>query len=56
MFHGLKDIALLPGALNDTWQWIDKDLTLITIPDAGHFVQHDAADIVTKKMVSWLTE
>jgi pimeloyl-ACP methyl ester carboxylesterase len=56
MFHGLKDIALLPGALNDTWQWIDKDLTLITIPDAGHFVQHDAADLVTKKMVSWLTE
>jgi len=56
MFHGLKDIALLPGALNDTWQWIDKDLTLITIPDAGHFVQHDAADVVTKKMVSWLVD
>ncbi|MBI2479464.1 MAG: alpha/beta hydrolase [Planctomycetia bacterium] len=56
MFHGLKDVALLPGALNDTWQWVDKDLTLITIPDAGHFVQHDAAAFVTKKMVNWLTE
>lgn len=56
MFHGLKDVALLPGALNDTWQWIDNDLTLITIPNAGHFVQHDAADFVTKKMVGWLTE
>ena len=56
MFHGLKDVALLPGALNDTWEWIDKDLTLITIPEAGHFVQHDAAELVTKKMVSWLTE
>src|SRR5262249_10628423 len=21
MFHGLKDKALLPGALNDTWKW-----------------------------------
>jgi epoxide hydrolase 4 len=55
MFHGLKDTALLPGALNDTWKWLDKDLTLITIPGAGHFVQQDAADKVTKAMVSWLT-
>ncbi|MBI3839395.1 MAG: alpha/beta hydrolase [Planctomycetia bacterium] len=55
MFHGLKDTALLPGALNDTWNWLDKDLTLITIPGANHFVQQDAADKVTKAMVSWLT-
>lgn len=56
MFHGLKDPFLLPGALNDTWQWIDNDLTLITIPDAGHFVQQDAAEFVTKKMIGWLAE
>ncbi len=56
MFHGLKDTALLPGALNGTWDWVAKDLTLITIPDAGHFVQHDAKDLVTKKMVSWLAD
>lgn len=55
MFHGLKDTALLPGALNDTWKYLDKDLTLITIPGASHFVQQDAADKVTKCMVSWLT-
>ena len=55
MFHGLKDTALLPGALNDTWQWVQKDLTLITIPDAGHFVQQDAAAFVTRNMVRWLT-
>ena len=55
MFHGLKDVALLPGALNGTWDWIDNDLTLITIPGASHFVQQDAADLVTKNMVSWLT-
>src|SRR5262249_40474179 len=36
MFHGLNDTALLPGALNDTWNWVEKDLTLITIPGAGH--------------------
>lgn len=56
MLHGLNDTALLPGALNDTWKWIDNEFTLITIPGAGHFVQQDAADLVTKRMVGWLTE
>jgi pimeloyl-ACP methyl ester carboxylesterase len=55
MIHGLKDTALLPGGLNDTWQWLDKDLTLVTIPHAGHFVQQDAAEFVTKQMTNWLT-
>ena len=54
MFHGLKDWVLLPGALNDTWQWIDNELTLVTIPQAGRFVQRDAADHVTQVMRSWL--
>ena len=55
MIHGLKDTALLPGGLNDTWQWLEKDLTLVTIPAAGHFVQQDAADFVTQQMKNWLT-
>jgi pimeloyl-ACP methyl ester carboxylesterase len=54
LIHGLKDTALLPGALNDTWNWIDNDLTLVTIPGAGHFVQQDQADLVTRTMVAWL--
>lgn len=54
VFHGLKDSALLPGALNDTWKWIDNDLTLVTIPESGHFVQQDAADKVTRCMSAWL--
>jgi pimeloyl-ACP methyl ester carboxylesterase len=54
MIHGLKDWALLPGALNNTWEWLDQDLTLITLPTAGHFVQQDAADQVTKAMRLWL--
>ena len=52
--HGLDDQALLPGALNNTWEWIDGDLTLTTIPDAGHFVQQDAADLVTRTIRAWL--
>jgi pimeloyl-ACP methyl ester carboxylesterase len=55
LIHGLKDQALLPGALNDTWNWIDADLTLVTIPGAGHFVQQDASDLVTRTIVSWLS-
>ena len=55
MIHGLKDTALLPGALNDTWKYVGKDLTLVTIPEAGHFVQQDAAEFVTKQLVNWLT-
>ncbi len=54
MIHGLGDTALLPGALNDTWKWIDAELTLVTIPGAGHFVQQDAAEKVTKLMADWL--
>jgi epoxide hydrolase 4 len=56
MFHGLNDKALLPGALNDTWKWLDKDLTLVTIPGADHWVHHDAAALVTKTMVRWLND
>ncbi len=53
--HGLKDPYLLPGALNDTWEWVGADLTLVTIPEAGHFVQQDAAELVTRIMRSWLS-
>jgi pimeloyl-ACP methyl ester carboxylesterase len=56
MIHGLDDRYLLPGALNDTWKWVEKDLTLITVPGAGHFVHRDKPEFVTRKMVGWLTE
>mgnify|MGYP005726751393 CR=1 FL=1 len=54
MFHGLEDQALLPGALSGTWDWVEKDLTLVTIPGANHFVQQDAADMVSETMRDWL--
>lgn len=56
MIHGLDDRYLLPGALNDTWKWVEKDLTIITVPGAGHFVHRDKPAFVTRKMVGWLTE
>mgnify|MGYP003676747276 FL=1 len=54
MMHGLDDQALLPAALNDTWKWLEKDLTLVTVPGAGHFVQQDASAMVTRSMRMWL--
>jgi epoxide hydrolase 4 len=54
MIHGLNDTALLPGALNNTWEWLEKDLTLVTIPGAGHFVQQDASEMVTRSIKMWL--
>jgi pimeloyl-ACP methyl ester carboxylesterase len=53
-FHGLADQALLPGALSGTWDLVEKDFTLVTIPGAGHFVQQDAPDLVSTTMSDWL--
>src|SRR5688572_8411520 len=54
MFHGLGDRALNADGLSGTWNWLEKDLTLVTIPGAGHFVQQDAAELVTSTMDWWL--
>jgi len=54
IFHGLDDTALNASGLNDTWQWLEKDMTLVTVPGSGHFVQQDAADLVASTMKWWL--
>jgi pimeloyl-ACP methyl ester carboxylesterase len=56
MFHGLDDRALNSDGLSGTWKWVEKDLTIVTIPGAGHFVQQDAAELVSSTMRSWLLE
>lgn len=53
-FHGLMDSAVDKDGLKDTWNWITRDYTLVTVPDAGHFVQWDAADLVSETMQWWL--
>jgi epoxide hydrolase 4 len=53
LIHGLKDTALLAPALNGTWDWVE-DLTLVTIPEAGHFVQQDATEKVSRSVLMWL--
>jgi pimeloyl-ACP methyl ester carboxylesterase len=54
IIYGLRDRYVLPSGLNNTWEWLEKGLTLVTIPETGHFVQQDAADLVTRTMKMWL--
>jgi epoxide hydrolase 4 len=54
LFHGLGDRALHRNGLAGTWDWVEKDLTIVTVPGAGHFVQQDAAELVTSTMQWWL--
>lgn len=54
MFHGLADRALHANGLSGTWDWLEQDLTLVTVPGAGHFVQQDASELVTSTMKWWL--
>ncbi len=54
MIHGLDDQFLLPGALDGTWQWVDKDLTVVTLPHVGHFVLRDAPAQVIGTVRTWL--
>lgn len=56
VMHGLKDSALLASGLNDNWEWVEKDLTIVTLPNADHFVQQDAAEQVTTTIDRWLTD
>ena len=54
LIHGLDDRALLHGALNRTWEWLDGDLTLVTVPGAGHFVHHDKPEFINRTLKMWL--
>lgn len=53
-FHGLSDTFLQPQGLNNTWDWIDKDYTLITMPGIGHWAHHEDPDFVTETIRWWL--
>lgn len=54
VFHGLEDTALHSDGLNNTWDWNDADTTIVAVPGASHFVQQDAAELVTDTMKWWL--
>ena len=55
VIHGMGDKYLLAAGHNGTWDWIDNELTMLMLPNAEHFVQHDAAERVTRGIVTWLS-
>lgn len=56
VLHGLGDRYLLASGLNGTWQWIDNELTIVTVPQAEHFIQHDQPEFVRDTVFRWLTK
>jgi pimeloyl-ACP methyl ester carboxylesterase len=54
MLHGLADRYLLRECLNQTWDFVESELTIITLPDVGHFIQQDAVVFVTERVLRWL--
>lgn len=56
VIHGMKDTALNAAGHNGTWEHVAKDTTILMVPGAGHFVQHDAQDLVDRTIRDWLNE
>jgi epoxide hydrolase 4 len=54
VIHGMKDTALNAAGHAGTWNHVTKDTTIVMIPDAAHFVQHDAKDLVNRTIRDWL--
>lgn len=54
VFHHLDDWAIDTRGVRNTWEYLKKDMTLVTVPGANHFMQHDASKLVPTRMKSWL--
>jgi pimeloyl-ACP methyl ester carboxylesterase len=54
VIHGMRDTALLASGHSGTWNYVSKDTTILMVPDAAHFVQHDAAPLVNTTIRNWL--
>jgi len=55
MIYGMQDNALPPAMLNNSWDRIDNNLMLYTIPNAGHFIQQERPETVNKVIRAWLS-
>ncbi len=56
VIHGMQDKALAAAGHAGTWDHVARDTTLLMIPDADHFVQHDAEALVNRTLCSWLAD
>ena len=56
VIFGEADPYLPVNGLNGTWDYVDNDLRLDIIQNAGHFIQQEAPDRVTRSIRSWLAD
>jgi pimeloyl-ACP methyl ester carboxylesterase len=56
VIHGLKDKSSIAAGHSGTWDHVAADTTLLMIPTAGHFVQHDAEALVDRTVKDWLDQ
>jgi len=56
VIHGMQDKALNAAGHAGTWDHVTADTTILMIPTAGHFVQHDAEKLVDRTVKDWLNE
>jgi len=54
VIHGMQDKALNAAGHSGTWDHVAADTTILMIPNAGHFVQHDAEKLVDRTVKDWL--
>jgi pimeloyl-ACP methyl ester carboxylesterase len=52
--HGMQDTSLNAAGHSGVWNLIDADTSLLMVPGAGHFVQHDAEALVNRTVRDWL--
>lgn len=48
IIHGKQDQYLPISGHNNTWDFVDHELTIEVLPQAGHFVQQDESEKVTE--------
>jgi len=54
ILFGLDDPWVLADGLRDNGRWFSHPLKVVTVPDAGHWVHFDAADLVAGTILLWL--
>ena len=54
VLSGEKDTALLPQGHNTTWMRGAKDVTVMWMPDASHWIEQDAGPLANRTIHDWL--
>ena len=54
LIYGKNSQPFKNATLNDTWRWVDGELTIQVLPGVGHGPHNEAPEIVTPRILEWL--